>query len=51
VQSNTATAEESAATSEEMAAQSAMLMEMVSNYRIEVERIVVGPSGFNENDY
>ena len=51
VQSNTATAEESAASSEEMAAQSSMLMEMVSNYRIEVERVVGNPSGFNENDY
>jgi methyl-accepting chemotaxis protein len=51
VQSNTATAEESAASSQQMAAQSAMLMEMVSKYRIEVERIVAKPSGFNENDY
>jgi methyl-accepting chemotaxis protein len=51
VQSNTATAEESAASSEEMAAQSAMLMEMVSNYKIDVSRVVSDPSGFNENDY
>jgi methyl-accepting chemotaxis protein len=51
VQSNTATAEESAASSEQMAAQSAMLMDMVSKYRIEVERIVTKPSGFNENDF
>ncbi len=51
VQSNTATVQESAALSEEMAAQAAMLMNMVSNYRIEVERIVTKPSGFKDSDY
>ena len=51
VQSASATAQESAASSEEMAAQSAMLMELVSGYKIEIERIVSEPTGFNENDY
>jgi methyl-accepting chemotaxis protein len=51
VQSNTATAQEAAASSEEMSAQSAMLMEMVAHYRIDVERIVAKPSGFKEEDY
>lgn len=51
VQSNTATVQESAALSEEMAGQAALLMNMVSNYRIEVERTVTKPSGFNEDDY
>lgn len=51
VQSNTATVQESAALSEEMAAQAAMLMHMVSKYKIDVERVVTKPSGFNENDY
>ena len=51
VQSNTATAEESAASSEEMAAQSALLMELVSSYKIDVARIVSDPTGFNEKDY
>jgi len=51
VQSNTATAEESAAASQEMTAQSAMLIDMVGSYRIEVERVVANPTGFNENDY
>jgi methyl-accepting chemotaxis protein len=51
VTNNTSTAQESAAASHEMAAQSAMLMEMVSNYKIDVTRVVVNPTGFNENDY
>jgi methyl-accepting chemotaxis protein len=51
VQSNTATAQEAAASSEEMSAQSAMLMDMVSHYKIDVERIVAKPSGFKEEDY
>lgn len=51
VQNNTATVQESAALSEDMAAQAAMLMNMVSNYKIDVERVVTKPTGFNENDY
>jgi methyl-accepting chemotaxis protein len=51
VQNNTATAEESAAASEEMAAQSTLLMDMVAGYRIEVERVVATPTGFKESDW
>lgn len=51
VQSNTATAQEAAASSQEMSAQSAMMMDMVSHYKLDVERIVAKPSGFKEEDY
>lgn len=51
VTNNTSTAQESAAASQEMAAQSALMNEMVSKYKIDVSRVVVKPTGFNENDY
>jgi methyl-accepting chemotaxis protein len=51
VQSNTATAQEAAASSQEMAAQSSILMKMVEHYKIDVDRIVTNPSGWKESDY
>jgi methyl-accepting chemotaxis protein len=51
VQSNTATAQEAAASSQEMSAESAEMMNMVSHYAIDVQRIVSKPSGFKEEDY
>jgi methyl-accepting chemotaxis protein len=51
VQSNTATAQEAAASSQEMSAQSTAMMNMVSHYAIDVQRIISKPSGFREEDY
>ena len=51
VQTNMATAQEAAASSQEMAAQSATMMNMVSHYAIDVQRIVAIPTGFREEDY
>ena len=51
VQNNTGTAQEAAASSQEMSAQSTAMMNMVSHYVIDVLRIVAKPSGFKEEDY
>lgn len=51
VQSNTATAQESAASCHEMVVQSEALTALVSHYKIKVERVVSSPTGFDENDY
>ncbi len=51
VQGNMATAEEAAAASEELSAQSEKMLEMVSHYKINVERVVTRPSGWNDADY
>jgi methyl-accepting chemotaxis protein len=51
VQNNMSTAVEAAAASEELSAQSEKMLEMVSHYKINVERIVKKPSGWNDADY
>ncbi len=51
IQSNTAAAQESAASSQEMSAQSTAMMNMVTGYVIDVQRIIANPSGFREEDY
>ena len=50
-QDTMATAEEAAASSDEMTAQSERMLEMVSHYKIKVERTVSKPSGWNEAEY
>jgi hypothetical protein len=45
------TAVEAAAASQEMSGQSAKMLEMVSHYKTNVERVVTKPSGWNDADY
>jgi methyl-accepting chemotaxis protein len=51
VQKNTATAEESASSSQEMLAQAEALKEMVSKYKIEIETIVSEPYNWNDDEH
>jgi methyl-accepting chemotaxis protein len=51
VQNNMNTAVEAAAASQEMSGQSAKMLEMVSHYKTNVERVVTKPSGWNDADY
>jgi methyl-accepting chemotaxis protein len=51
VQKNTATAEESASSSQEMLAQAEALKEMVSKYKIEIETIVSEAYNWNDDEH
>ncbi len=51
VQNNMSTAVKAAAASEELSAQSEKMLDMVSHYKINIERVVTKPSGWNDADY